>query len=603
LPNGVLSGAYLSRRAASPAEVHPEIQLLEQELKATVQELEDVRNRNASANELLDNVKRETILLKEELTVTGRQLNARDEKMRALEQELATARSKVVELSDRLNEITKDLYEARDAICALMSSTCWRATEPLRRVVDRLPPSLTRNLRRCAKFAYWCATPHRLRQRIAYYRHRTVSQVPVTFEGREIKITAIEKMSALFDPKWYRERYREVDYSRTEPFEHYIHVGLSQGFNPNNAFDELWYREHNPDIFAANQHGFEHFVTSGAEQGRSPNPRFDFNFYHLNAGLTRASNIDAFAHYLSHGHLKGIAASPVTIPLEAANAELGDTEPAFVNLSVTVGIVISKQTPEELKRIVSSAKSALARCGAGVIGNIRIFDNGGVYDAALIPENLAWMSSARDQGFAASHNQCMRAAFDTGADVYIVADPGGAFHPNCIRALLAMNRSQKCRALIEAMQFPEEHPKFYDPVTLRTAWVSDICLLTPRLIWEKAGGFDPNFYLYCEDVDLSWAAHRLGFQTLTCPAALFHHDISNHEHEPWRRREMLISSRYLAHKWGGAEFMRLTERLLCEEGFVANPWELPPLDDLPTVQDGARFADFSNGLLFSPVRW
>jgi GT2 family glycosyltransferase len=593
----------LSRRAASPAEVHPEIQLLEQALEATVQELEDVRNRNASANELLDNVKRETILLREELTVTRQQLNARDDKIRALEQELATERSKVVELFDRLNEITKDLHQARDLNRVVMSSTSWRATEPLRRVADRLPPRLARNLRRCAKFAYWCATPHRLTQRIAYYRHRTMSQAPVTLRGQEVQIPAIEKMRALFDPKWYREQYKEVDYSQTEPFSHYIRVGLGQGLNPNSVFDELWYREHNPDIVAANRHGFEHFVSSGAEQNRAPNAVFDFNFYRLNAGLRRASNIEVFAHYLAQGHIEGKAASLVTIPLDAANAELGDTEKAFDNLSVTVGIVISKQAPQRLERVISSAKSALARCGAGVAGDIRIVDIGGVFDWASLHDDVVWLPAAQNEGFVEGHNKCMRAAFAAGADAYILANSDGAFHPDCIRALLAMNRSQECRALIEAMQFPEEHPKFYDPVTLRTAWVSDICLLIPRLIWEKAEGFDSNFYLCCEDIDLSWAAHRLGFQTLTCPAALFHYDVSNCEHEPWRRREMLISSRYLAHKWGGVEFLRLTERLLCEEGFVVDSRELPPLDDLPTVPDGGRFADFSNGFLFSPVRW
>jgi GT2 family glycosyltransferase len=197
----------------------------------------------------------------------------------------------------------------------------------------------------------------------------------------------------------------------------------------------------------------------------------------------------------------------------------------------------------------------------------------------------------------------MHAAFAAGADVYIAANPNGAFHPDCIRALLVMNRRQDSHALIEALQFPEEHPKFYHPVTLRTRWVSDVCLLIPRLLWEKTGGFDSNFYLYCEDVDLSWVAHRFGFQTLTCPAALFHHDISTREDEAWRRRELLVSGRYLAHKWGDPQFMDWTERRLFEEGFVAELGELPPLDDLPTIGDGAKFADFRNGLFFSPVRW
>jgi hypothetical protein len=73
--------------------------------------------------------------------------------------------------------------------------------------------------------------------------------------------------------------------------------------------------------------------------------------------------------------------------------------------------------------------------------------------------------------------------------------------------------------------------------------------------------------------------------------------------EPWRQREMLVSGRYLAHKWGNPDFLAWTERQLVDAGFAYRIDELPPLDDLPTVPDGAKIGDFSFQLHFSPVRW
>jgi GT2 family glycosyltransferase/glycosyltransferase involved in cell wall biosynthesis len=66
------------------------------------------------------------------------------------------------------------LEAERDSIerDALRGSSFWRLTGPARRLAASLPPSLRRQARRSARFIYWLVTPHRTRERIAYFRSR-----------------------------------------------------------------------------------------------------------------------------------------------------------------------------------------------------------------------------------------------------------------------------------------------------------------------------------------------------------------------------------------------------------------------------------------------
>lgn len=78
-------------------------------------------------------------------------------------------------------------------------------------------------------------------------------------------------------------------------------------------------------------------------------------------------------------------------------------------------------------------------------------------------------------------------------------------------------------ALWELRQFPYEHPKFYDPITLETSWSSGAAFVIRRDVYEKIGGFDEQFFMYVEDVDLSWRVRAAGYKLKYVPKAVIQH--------------------------------------------------------------------------------
>lgn len=296
-------------------------------------------------------------------------------------------------------------------------------------------------------------------------------------------------------------------------------------------------------------------------------------------------------------HRPPVAANPLAIHSAQRRAMGRNTCPPPRH--VVVGIVTYNTPISDLRRIVSSSSIAMSVAKVAAQSSILLIDNGEATDAALGAEfPTQFLPSEGNVGFGAAHNRLMHRAFSEGAEVYIAANPDGAFHPEAIVAMLQMLQAHRDQVLVEAIQFPAEHPKVYDPVTLDTPWASGACLAISRLIFEVIGGFDEAFLLYCEDVDLSWRARAHGFAVKICPRALFMHAVTNRQATNDTRIHYLRSGILLARKWRCAEFEAdLVKQLktLDRDPPAAVPHPVPEAwCDIP---------DFSHHFSFSPARW
>lgn len=83
----------------------------------------------------------------------------------------------------------------------------------------------------------------------------------------------------------------------------------------------------------------------------------------------------------------------------------------------------------------------------------------------------------------------------------------------------------------ESRQIPFEHPKYYDPVTGATPWVSHACVLMDKELFEKVGGYDQNIFMYCEDVELSFRFRLHGYWLRYVPNSVVKHFSYQTEHQ------------------------------------------------------------------------
>jgi GT2 family glycosyltransferase len=66
-------------------------------------------------------------------------------------------------------------------------------------------------------------------------------------------------------------------------------------------------------------------------------------------------------------------------------------------------------------------------------------------------------------------------------------------------------------------------------------WVSGACFLIRRAVFEQLGGFDEGYFMFAEDLDLCFRAHRLGFGIGFVDAAIVTHiEGVSRKHTPYR---------------------------------------------------------------------
>jgi GT2 family glycosyltransferase len=273
---------------------------------------------------------------------------------------------------------------------------------------------------------------------------------------------------------------------------------------------------------------------------------------------------------------------------------------------VTVGVVLYKNDEREIYNCLTS----LSKQKNNLIAEVLLRDQGGgdcrAYVESWIAQNPGVLpieySEGANLGFGAGHNLLFESR-NRSSNAYLCLNPDGAMHPDCMESMIAVAETTKWRGVYEAIQEPIMHPKKFNPRNGVTAWCSGACLLIPNAIYEEISGFDDDFFLYCEDVDLSWRVKAAGYQCYTCQDAMFFHyamDRAARDVEIWK------SACILAHKWRSANFKTHALNVLAslvDIDKAALQADIERFEQIPLEGVYRASPDFRHSLTFSEPMW
>lgn len=136
---------------------------------------------------------------------------------------------------------------------------------------------------------------------------------------------------AVFDPDWYRVRYRQsvIEMTGGLPddrglYEFWLRDGARYAHSPNRYFDEIWYRRAHYDVengirMGVFDSGFQHYCETG-HRGRSCHWLFsESGYFSLNIDLTpslvrQMGYTNGYDHYLSVGQVERRASTAYLVP-------------------------------------------------------------------------------------------------------------------------------------------------------------------------------------------------------------------------------------------------------------------------------------------------
>lgn len=192
---------------------------------------------------------------------------------------------------------------------------------------------------------------------------------------------------------------------------------------------------------------------------------------------------------------------------------------------------------------------------------LHIVDNGSQDETFSLLQTLVEQNRARfhtitlharsNDGFGSGHHF---AIVQGSAPWIVVANPDLAFLPESLTTAIryALSDTENQIASWELRQYPYEHPKHYDPVTLETHWSSHACILIRRSAYETVGGYEPRLFLYGEDVELSYRFRSHGYHLKYLPSTgVLHHSYQTPgESKPLQRAGNAVANTLIRLRYG-----------------------------------------------------
>ncbi|HOW42473.1 MAG TPA: glycosyltransferase family 2 protein [Candidatus Omnitrophota bacterium] len=138
----------------------------------------------------------------------------------------------------------------------------------------------------------------------------------------------------------------------------------------------------------------------------------------------------------------------------------------------------------------------------------------------------------RNEGFARANNRVFPRCT---AEYIALVNNDTRLDKEWLSALVARMQADASIGAVCSKRIPQEAPRFIDPVTGEISWCSAGHCLVRRAALEKSGYFDEAFFMYGEDVDLSWRMWLRGFRCVYVPESICEHHFGKTENYRLKR--------------------------------------------------------------------
>lgn len=132
-------------------------------------------------------------------------------------------------------------------------------------------------------------------------------------------------------------------------------------------------------------------------------------------------------------------------------------------------------------------------------------------------ENNFTFTENENIGFGKGHNQIFYRNKKKYEDYFMLLNPDTILFFDAFENFLKRLPSLNNPGLIEFRNFPHQHPKEFDKKSFETGWCAATALIINKKAYEEVEGFDDNFFMYGEDVDLSWRIKAEGYKLYQLP--------------------------------------------------------------------------------------
>lgn len=146
----------------------------------------------------------------------------------------------------------------------------------------------------------------------------------------------------------------------------------------------------------------------------------------------------------------------------------------------------------------------------------------------------------RNYGFGAGCNRGVEVALKDGCEAVLLLNPDATIDRNSLALMCEALEANPHSICCPVIKYPDGGIWFQgakidfvrgvahhspDFLAVESDWLTGACMLVPREVWMKLDGFDESYFLYWEDVDLSYRWNLLGGDLLVVSGAAAIHEV------------------------------------------------------------------------------